>query len=92
LVIGFGARRVYRTGQHSGETNQAHQVTSTVDSASNYGGRFLDVGLGLNASVTGGKFAAIMSALNGCKPVSTDYNGYQLDRNGALAVSWSYSF
>jgi hypothetical protein len=91
--LSASVRGVYTAqGDIQGKTNQAHQVTSTVDSACNYGGRFLDVGLGLNASATGGKFAGHNVSFEWLQPVSTDYNGYQLNRNGALAVSWNYSF
>ena len=91
--LSASVRGVYTAqGDIQGATNQAHQVTSTVDSASNYGGRFLDVGVGLNASVTGGKFVGHNVSFEWLQPVSTDYNGYQLNRNGALAVSWNYSF
>ncbi|UOA07442.1 DUF3570 domain-containing protein [Methylobacter sp. S3L5C] len=91
--LSASVRGVYTAqGDIKGATNQAHQVTSTVDSASNYGGRFLDVGVGLNASVTGGKFVGHNVSFEWLQPVSTDYNGYQLNRNGALAVSWNYAF
>lgn len=91
--LSASVRGVYTAqGDIKGVTNQAHQVTSTVDSASNYGGRFLDVGVGLNASVTGGKFVGHNVSFEWLQPVSTDYNGYQLNRNGALAVSWNYAF
>ncbi|MFI3185203.1 MAG: DUF3570 domain-containing protein [Methylococcaceae bacterium] len=75
-----------------GESNKTHQTTATVDYGSNYGGRFADVGLGLNASIPGGPFAGHNLSLEWLQPVSTDYNGYQLDRNGTLAVSWNYAF
>jgi hypothetical protein len=35
---------------------------------------------------------AIVLVLNGCNRYSTDANGYQLDREGALSASWSYAF
>jgi hypothetical protein len=75
-----------------GETNQPHQITATVDYPSNYGGRFVDMGFGLNASMPDGHFAGHSLSFEWLQPVSTDYNGYQLDRTGALSVSWSYSF
>lgn len=58
----------------------------------NYGGRFLDAGFGLNATIQQGQFAGHNLSLEWLQPVSTDFNGYQLDRNGALSVSWSYAF
>lgn len=75
-----------------GESSQTHQTTATVDYPSNYGGRFADVGFGLNAMLPGGQFAGHNLSFEWLQPVSTDYNGYQLDRSGSLAVSWNYAF
>jgi hypothetical protein len=79
-------------GDIQGETNQVHQITANVDYPSNYGGRLVDVGLGLNVSISEGQFAGHNLSFEWLQPVSTDFNGYQLDPTGALAVSWSYSF
>jgi hypothetical protein len=79
-------------GDIQGETNRVHQITATVDYPSNYGGRLVDVGLGLNVSISEGQFAGHNLSFEWLQPVSTDFNGYQLDRTGALAVSWSYSY
>jgi hypothetical protein len=62
------------------------------DSPANYGGRFVDVGLGINVTVPGGTFAGNTVKFEWLQPVHTDYNGYQLDRSGALAVTWNYGF
>jgi hypothetical protein len=76
----------------SGKTNQALQNTSPVDYTSNYGGHFWDVGLGLNAYVSEGPFAGHSVSFEWLQPVATDFNGYQLERDGALSVTWNFSF
>jgi len=62
------------------------------DFGANYGGRFVDVGLGVNVHVPGGSFAGHSARFEWLQPVHTDYNGYQLDRDGALRVTWQYGF
>jgi len=72
--------------------NGSHPTDSTVDHPWNYGGRFWDVGFGLSASVPHGEFAGNRFAFEWLQPVSDDVNGVQLEREGALSASWSYSF
>ena len=91
--LSASVRSVYTMqGDIQGKTNQIHQITATTDYPSNYGGRFVDMGFGLNVSIPEGQFAGHNLSFEWLQPVSTDFNGYQLDRTGALAVSWSYSF
>ncbi|MDD2658560.1 MAG: DUF3570 domain-containing protein [Methylococcales bacterium] len=79
-------------GSIQGQTNLPQMTSSSVNYPSNYGGRFLDTGLGLNVSIHDGKFANHSLSFEWLQPVMTDYNGYQLDRSGALAATWHYSF
>ncbi|NOT44593.1 MAG: transporter [Acidobacteria bacterium] len=66
--------------------------TSPPDLPTNYGGRFTDVGVGLNAVVTRGALAGHRLSLEWLKPVRNDVNGFQLRRTQALAVNWSKAF
>ena len=75
-----------------GQSNQNHEISATVDYPSNYGGRYWDVGFGLNLSIPEGQFSGHNISVEWLQPVSTDYNGYQLDRDGALAVTWNFAF
>lgn len=79
-------------GSIQGQTKLQLMTSSTTDYPSNYGGRYLDTGLGLNVSIREGKFANHSLSFEWLQPVMTDYNGYQLDRSGALTASWHYSF
>lgn len=79
-------------GGIQGQTSLDHLTSSTVDYPSNYGGRFVDIGFGLNASFHQGQFTNHSLSLEWLQPVNTNFNGYQLDRNGTLSVSWNYSF
>jgi hypothetical protein len=59
----------------------------------NYGGQFWDVGFGLNATVPGdGLLGGNRISVEWLQPIHTDYNGYQLDRDGALSATWSMAF
>ena len=60
-----------------------------MDYPQNYGGRLWDVGFGLNAVVPSGILAGNQVAVEWLQPVSTNVNGYQLDRDGALSFTWS---
>jgi len=64
----------------------------SMDFPQNYGGQFWDIGFGLNAAVPRGKFAGNRFGFEWMQPVSNDFNGFQLDRKGSLAATWSYHF
>lgn len=58
------------------------------DYASNYGGRFLDLGLGLSATIQSGALTGHRVSLEWLQPVMDDPNGYQLERKGTLVFNW----
>ncbi len=72
--------------------NDANDRPSPMDSPSNYGGHYLDLGFGISATVPEGAFAGNQFAFEWLQPVYTDVNGYQLDREGNLSFTWSYGF
>ncbi len=86
-------RGVYTVqGAVQGEFNQLIDQFGPMDYPQNYGGRFWDVGFGLNAMVPGGDLAGNSLGVEWLQPVSTDFNGYQLDRDGTLSATWRYAF
>lgn len=86
-------RGVYTVqGAVQGEFNQLIDQFGPMDYPANYGGRFWDVGFGLNAFVPGGDLAGNNLSVEWLLPVGTDFNGYQLDRDGALSATWRYAF
>jgi len=62
------------------------------DYPQNYGGRFWDVGFGLSAIVPYGDLAGNRFSVEWLQPVKDDFNGYQLERDGALSATWSLAF
>lgn len=62
-----------------------------MDFPSNYGGQFWDMGFGVNARL-GGRFAGNRLGFEWLQPIQNDFNGFQLDRQGSLAATWSYQF
>ena len=62
------------------------------DKPTNYGGQFVDLGLGVNVTVPDGAFVGNAFKFEWLQPLHTDYNGYQLDRDYALNFTWSYGF
>ncbi|MEC4748388.1 DUF3570 domain-containing protein [Methylomicrobium sp. Wu6] len=79
-------------GAIQGQYNQYINKLGPMDYPMNYGGRFWDVGFGLNATVPGGDLAGNTLGVEWLQPVSTDYNGYQLNRDGSLSATWHYAF
>ncbi|NOT13298.1 MAG: DUF3570 domain-containing protein [Methylococcaceae bacterium] len=63
-----------------------------MDYPQNYGGRFWDIGFGLNVTIPSGDLEGNQIGVEWLQPVHTDFNGYQLDRDGALAATWSVAF
>jgi hypothetical protein len=72
--------------------NNVNPKAGPMDLPSSYGGRYWDVGFGLNATVTGGALAGNSFGFEWLQPVGTDVNGYQLDREGGLSATWSIMF
>lgn len=63
-----------------------------MDFPANYGGQFWDIGFGLSTYVSSGQLQGNSFSFEWLQPVRNDFNGYQLDRKGALTASWSYRF
>ncbi|CAK0758867.1 DUF3570 domain-containing protein [Gammaproteobacteria bacterium] len=86
-------RGVYSAqGAIRGEYNSDHAQSAPMDFPGNYGGQFWDVGLGATAQVPVGAYRGSTLGMEWLWPVSTQVNGYQLDRNGSLVFNWSYHF
>jgi hypothetical protein len=68
-----------------------HQI-GAMDFTNSYGGRFVDVGFGVNASMPNGSLQGNRLSFEWLEPVLDDVNGYQLPREGALSATWSYAF
>ncbi len=73
-------------------TNNVNPKSGPMDYPSSYGGRYWDIGFGLNAVVPGGALAGNRFGIEWLQPVKTDVNGYQQDRVGALSATWSIAF
>ncbi|MGX2039221.1 DUF3570 domain-containing protein [Methylocaldum sp. MU1018] len=86
-------RGVYTVqGTIRGEYNGTFNKLGPMDYPSNYGGRYWDVGFGLNAFVPTGELRGHNLSFEWIQPVSDDVNGTQLRREGALSATWSYAF
>jgi hypothetical protein len=78
-------------GLHNNDLGQVN-MWMPEDSQVNYGGSFVDVGFGLTASVPSGKLAGHSLGFEWLQPVSTNVQGYQLERTGALSATWNFKF
>ncbi len=62
---------------------------SPVDLPANYGGRYWDIGFGLTATVPFKGFEGNQVSVEWLHPIEDDVNGFQLEREGTLSVTWS---
>ncbi|HEY0961734.1 MAG TPA: DUF3570 domain-containing protein [Pseudomonadales bacterium] len=76
-----------RRGAIDGAFDAYNAAIGPMDFPDNHGGDFIDVGFGLNLALGGSGLA-----LEWFAPVDEDVNGFQLERHGALAVTWHYSY
>jgi hypothetical protein len=91
--LSTSVRGVYTAqGSIKGQYNGFIDKMSPSDYPQNYGGKYWDVGFGLNAFVPSGDLAGNNLSFEWLQPVATEVNGYQLDRNGALSATWGYAF
>lgn len=82
-----------RQGAIRGEYDRDVPVAiGPMDNPANYGGRFWDVGVGINYAVTTGALAGNQLKFEWLQPAASDFNGVQLERKGSLAFSWSIAF
>ncbi len=86
-------RGVYTVqGTTKGQYNGNYNPLGPVDYTSNSGGRYWDVGFGVNAFVPTGRLQGNTLSFEWLQPVHDDVNGYQLPRSGALSATWGYGF
>ncbi|WP_442498661.1 DUF3570 domain-containing protein [Methylobacter sp. sgz302048] len=91
--LSASVRGVYTIqGSIRGQYNGVFNPLGPMDSPSSHGGRYWDVGFGLNAVVPSGSLAGNRLGVEWLQPVHDDVNGYQLPRDGALSATWSYAF
>ncbi len=97
----LSVRNIYKVQGHvKGQFNRVIPPTNPptepqptpLENPSNYGGRFWDIGLGINLTAPGTEYSGHSLSLEWLQPVSHDFNGYQLKRSGTLSVRWGYHF
>jgi hypothetical protein len=72
--------------------SQKNYSAGPMDYGNNYGGRYWDVGFGLNATVPSGDLQGNSLGVEWLQPVQDDVSGYQLQREGALSATWHIMF
>jgi hypothetical protein len=79
-------------GKVEGHYNGPHSHASPPDLQFNYGGRFWDIGFGVNTVIPGGPLRGLRLSAEWLEPVMDDPNGYQLERKGTLWANATMSF
>jgi hypothetical protein len=91
--LSASVRGIYTAqGAIRGQFNGPDPNSAPVDFPNNYGGRFWDIGFGLNASSLGGGLKGNRLSIEWVQPVEDDVNGFQLERQGSLFATWSFAF
>ncbi len=91
--ISFSARLAYeQQGSIEGHYNGPHNHNSPADFQSNYGGEFVDAGLGTNLVMRQGPLTGLRLELEWTTRVDEDYNGFQIGCDNGLNATLSYSF
>jgi hypothetical protein len=91
--LATSVRGVYTLqGSLQGAYRGTYNQIGAMDYGQNYGGRFVDVDFGINASMPNGSLQGNRLSFEWLQPVHDDVNGYQLPREGALSATWSYAF
>ncbi len=91
--LSTSVRGIYTAqGALKGAYNGVYHQIGSMDYVRNYGGRFVDVGFGVNASMPNGSLKGNRLSFEWLQSVHDDVNGYQLPRYGALSATWSYAF
>lgn len=72
----------------TGAYNNTHVPIGPGDYSQNYGGRFVDAGVGLSANISTGAFAGTRLSIEWLQPVADKPEGYQLERRGSLVLNW----
>ena len=82
----------FAQGYIKGHYNGPHNHSSPPDRQPNYGGEFLDLGIGLNAVVQRGVLRGNRLGLEWLVPLHQDVNGFQQKRDGTLYATWARAF
>jgi hypothetical protein len=91
--ISASLRALYtEQGEIEGHYNGPHNHSSPPDLQGNYGGRFWDIGFGVNTVVPSGSLKGLRLSAEWLQPVDEDVNGYQLERDGTLWANASLAF
>jgi hypothetical protein len=91
--LSASVRGIYSNrGKIHGDFNTYNARIGPMDYPANQGGKFWDIGLGVSSTVPKGRFAGNQFAFEWLQPLSDDFNGFQLERKGALAATWGYQF
>ena len=91
--ISASVRALYtEQGEIEEHYNGPHNHSSPPDVQANYGGRFWDIGFGINTVVPSGPLTGLRLSAEWLQPVMDDPNGYQLEREGTLWANVSKSF
>ncbi len=91
--VSLSARLAYeQQGSISGHFNGSHNHSSPADLQANYGGEFIDAGLGANMVVRQGSLTGLRLELEWTTRLDEDYNGYQLGRDHGVNAALAFSF
>jgi hypothetical protein len=75
-----------------GDFTKYNAKSGPMDFPQNQGGEYWDLAVGMAFTVPSGRFAGNSLNLEWQQPLRDDVNGFQRERDGTLAASWTISF
>ena len=87
------ARFAYRHEGHvTGHYHGPHNHSSPPDLQANYGGEWLEAGIGLNVAIQDGALRGHRIGIEVVVPIRQEVSGIQLSRDPALNLNWAKAF
>lgn len=81
-----------KEGDINGHYNGTHNHSSPPDFQANYGGEFVDLGVGFNLVQQSGPLSGVRLGVEWIKTVDEKYNGIQTGRDDGWSLSLTYAF
>jgi hypothetical protein len=92
-IVSVSGRLLYRyEGDIKGHYNGPHNHSSPPDFQENYGGEWLNAGVGVNLYAPSGWLKGHRLAVEALFPVWQDLNGVQLEQDYSLVATWQWAF
>jgi hypothetical protein len=92
-MLSASVRGIYTTqGDIDGQFDPPQPLSGPMDSPASYGGDFWDIAAGLSVVMPGRAAQGDRITVEWVQPITDHVNGYQLERDGSLSLTFSLNF